>query len=170
MFEMAKEALDEDAARLLLMTKSASGVQGPPLAEAHMELGRMLARFMDIDPQNTTVVAILRSGLFFAQGIYLEAGCKFDVFWPGLMEFKRPATRDVILADAVINTGKTIEPLLADERTRIACCVISEDAVPRLEGRLYAARVSGNSYIGGAARTQQGGKGPDTTLRLFNQL
>ena len=170
MFEMAKEVSTAEAARLLLMTKSASGVQGSPLAEAHMELGRMLSRFMDIDPQNTTVVAILRSGLFFAQGIYLEAGCKFEVFWPGLMEFKRPATRDVILADAVINTGKTIEPLLADEGIRIACCVINEQAAARFEDRLYAARVSCNSYKGDAGGAQQGGKGPDTTLRLFNQL
>ena len=35
---------------------------------------------------------------------------------------------------------------------------------------LYTVRVSDNFFVGSAQKTQTGTKGPDTTMRLFNQL
>ena len=52
----------------------------------------------------------------------------------------------------------------------VACCVINEKAVPLFGKRLYAVRVSKNSYVGDKVQKQEGNRGPDTTMRLFNQL
>ena len=60
-----------------------------------------------LDPQDTTVVAILRGGIFFGAGLYFALGCRFELYdpHPKHAEFVRPATKNVILADSVINTG-----------------------------------------------------------------
>ena len=104
MFELEKSP---EVQRLIQITKSDSGISGPRLAQAHMELGRLLAAEMDVDPRDTTVVAVMRGGLFFAEGIYFQLGCKFQTFDPKNDIFQRPSSSNVILADAVINTGKT---------------------------------------------------------------
>lgn len=84
-------------------------------------------------------------------------------------EFVRPDTKNVILADSVINTGKTLLGIL-DPNAKVACCVINEKAVPLFEDFLYTARVSKNSFIGKNIKKQEGKVGPDTTMRLFNQI
>ena len=78
-------------------------------------------------------------------------------------------TKNVILADSVINTGKTVVESYAPDMM-VACCVINEKAVPLFRDNLYAVRVSSNSFVGAAQKTQTGTKGPDTTMRLFNQI
>ena len=154
---------------LIAVTKSDSGISGPELAKAHIRLGELLAENIDIEPEDTTVVALLRGGIFFAQGIYFKLGCKFELYDPKQGEFKRPTTKNVILVDSVINTGKTIVNLI-DEDVKVASCVINDKAVPLFEDKLYTVRVSTNSFVGSAVKTQKGNKGPDTTMRLFNQL
>ncbi len=52
----------------------------------------------------------------------------------------------------------------------VACCVINEKAVSAFTERLYAARVSKNSFVGKEVKKQVGKAGPDTTMRLFNLL
>ncbi len=167
MFELKKV---EDVSRLIAITKSDSGISGPELARTHMELGMKLGSYMsDFDPADTTIVAILRGGIFFAEGMYFTMGCKFQTYDPRHEVFLRPATRKVILVDSVINTGKTIQKIL-DQDMSVACCVINEKAAPLFRDRLYTVRVSGNAYIGSNVPKQEGQTGPDTTLRLFNQL
>ena len=83
--------------------------------------------------------------------------------------FKRPATKNVILVDSVINTGRTIKAILEPDML-VACCVINAGAVRDFGDQLYTVRVSGNSFVGSDVRVQQGNKGPDTTMRLFNTL
>ena len=73
----------------------------------------------------------------------------------------------VFLVDSVINTGKTLLEVW-DSGVYAACCVVNEKAVPVFGERLFAVRVSGNSFVGGEVRKQVGNVGPDTTLRLFN--
>lgn len=154
---------------LIAITKSDSGISGPELAKAHIRLGELLAENIDLEPADTTVVALLRGGIFFAQGIYFKLGCKFEVYDPKKGEFTRPTTKNIILADSVINTGKTMVHLIDDD-VKVACCVINDKAVPLFDDKLYTVRVSTNSFVGSAVKTQKGNKGPDTAMRLFNQL
>ncbi len=165
MFELEKT---DEINRLILLTKSNSGVSGPELAKAHLELGYALGmRLGRFDPQDTTVVAILRGGIFFAEGLYFALGCKFHLYDPNGNEFIRPKTKHVILADSVINTGNTILRILEPDMY-VACCVINEKAVAKFDRQLFAVRVSKNSFVGAPITKQQGGIGPDTTMRLFN--
>ena len=78
-------------------------------------------------------------------------------------------TKNVILVDSVINTGKTLAKLI-DQDIKFASCVINDKAVSMFEDRLYTVRISNNSFVGDTVKTQKGNKGPDTTMRLFNQI
>ena len=167
MFELEKT---DEINQLITITKSDSGVSGPILAEAHMELGKALGRRMTMfDPADTTVVAMLRGGIFFAEGIYFSLGCRFQTYDPKHEIFVRPETKNVILVDSVINTGKTMLDIM-DSSMYVACCVINEKAIPWFEDRLYTVRVSKNSFVGSNVQKQSGNQGPDTTMRLFNQI
>ena len=167
MFEIKK---DERINELISVTKSNSGISGPTLAKAHMELGEALAEtFVDLDPDDTTIVALLRGGLFFAEGMYFKLGCKFQTYNPKTDVFVRPNTKNVILVDSVINTGKTIQEILEPDMY-VACCVINQKAVSFFDSQLYTIRVSENSFVGANVLQQNGNKGPDTTMRLFNLI
>lgn len=160
---------NDETDKLIALTKSGSGKSGPELAKAHMRLGELIAENMDYPADDTTVVAIMRGGIFFAEGIYFKLGCCFRLFDPKHEEFIRPETRHIILVDSVINTGKTIRKVLTPDMI-VACCVINERVVPLFEKQLYTVRVSANSFVGSAVRKQAGTVGPDTTMRLFNLL
>ena len=167
MFELNKT---EEVNRLIAITKSNSGISGPELVKTHITLGKLLGEaFSDLKPEETTIVAMLRGGLFFAEGIYFKLGCKFQVYNPRTDEFIRPETKNVILVDSVINTGKTILKILEPDMY-VACCVINQKAVPTFDEQLYTVRVSENSYVGADVSKQSGNKGPDTTMRLFNLI
>ena len=167
MFELEK---NDEINRLVALTKSDSGVSGPSLAEAHIELGKALGRQMTMfNPEETTIVAMLRGGIFFAEGMYFSLGCKFEIYNPKSELFIRPETKNIILVDSVINTGKTMLEII-DPGMYVACCVINENAVSKFDERLFTVRVSKNSFVGSNVQKQSGNKGPDTTMRLFNQL
>ena len=167
MFEIKK---DEKIEKLIAITKSDSGISGPLLAKAHVELGRALGeQIKEQFSQDTTVVAILRGGMFMAMGLYYALECRFDVYDSKKDKFIRPKTKNVILVDSVINTGKTVEEISGPDIS-VACCVINENAVEKFKDRLYTVRVSKNSYVGDNTKVQKGNRGPDTTMRLFNQI
>ena len=94
---------------------------------------------------------------------------KYLCYDPKCQCFVRPNTRDVVLVDAVINTGETIRRIRTPDM-KIACCVINEHAVGLFESQIYTVRVSSNSFVGAGVRQQSGHVGPDTTMRLFNQI
>ena len=167
MFELVKT---DEVKHLIEICKSDSGVSGPALAQAHLELGKILGKQMTMfTPADTTIVALLRGGLFFAEGMYFSMGCKFQTYDPKNEVFIRPETKSVILVDSVINTGKTMLDIL-DPSMYVACCVINEKAVPLFNERLFTVRVSNNAFVGSNVKKQDGTVGPDTTMRLFNQL
>lgn len=166
MFELEKTEAVRD---LIAITKSNSGISGPRLAQAHFQLGQLLVQKMSFVPEDTTIVAILRGGMFFAEGMYFQMGCRFQTYQPKYESFVRPNTKKVILVDAVINTGKTIAKILEPDMI-VACCVINEAAVELFNQQLYAVRVSANSFVGSDVKVQHGLKGPDTTMRLFNLI
>lgn len=160
---------NNEVKELIAITKSNSGISGPDLAKAHMKLGELLAKQIKLPPEDTTVVAIMRGGIFFAEGIYFKLGCQFQTYDPKHETFVRPKTKNIILVDSVINTGKTILNILEPDM-KVACCVINEKAVSKFDKQLYTVRVSKNSFIGSDVKKQEGNKGPDTTMRLFNNL
>jgi len=167
LFEIKK---DEKIEKLIAITKSDSGISGPVLAKAHVELGMALGeQIKERFSHDTTIVAILRGGIFMATGLYYALGCRFDVYDPKKDKFIRPNTKNVILVDSVINTGKTIEEISGSDIS-IASCVINENAVEKFKDKLYTIRVSKNSYVGDNTKVQKGNRGPDTTMRLFNQI
>lgn len=167
MYELEK---NESIEKLISITKSDSGISGPKLAMAHMELGKLLAeRMPKFDPEDTTIVTIMRGGIFFAEGLYFALGCKFQLYDPKQDKFVVPKTKNIILVDAVINTGKSIQEIV-QPGMYIACCVINEKAVSLFDNQLYAVRVSKNSFVGKEVKQQDGNIGPDTTMRLFNLL
>lgn len=167
LFEIEK---DNTINEMIAITKSNSGISGPELAHAHMSLGIRLGKaFSDLAPEETTIVAMMRGGLFFAEGLYFKLGCKFQVYNPKTEKFVRPTTKNVIIVDSVINTGKTIQEILEPDMY-VACCVINQKAVPLFDKQLYTIRVSENSFVGSDVRKQSGNKGPDTTMRLFNLI
>lgn len=166
MFELGK---NEEVNKLISITKSDSGISGPELAKAYIRLGELIADHIDLKPEDTTVVAMLRGGMFFAEGIYFKMGCRFQVYDPKKEKFTRPDTEHVILADSVINTGKTIDAIIATDMF-VACCVINENAVQKYSDKLYTVRVSKNFFVGAPVGKQQGLVGPDTTMRLFNLI
>lgn len=167
MFEIEK---NDRIKELIAITKSDSGVSGPELVEAHRELGAALGEaFLNLNPDETTVVAVLRGGIFFAEGIYSRLGCKFEIYYPKHESFLRPVSKNVIIVDSVINTGKTIRDILEPDMY-VACCVINKKAVSLFDKQLYTIRVSENSFTGSDMVRQKGNRGPDTTLRLFNQI
>jgi hypothetical protein len=161
---------DERIEKLIAITKSDSGISGPLLTKAHVELGMALGeQIKERFSHDTTVVAVLRGGIFMAMGLYYALGCRFDVYDPKKDKFIRSNTENVILVDSVINTGKTIERIYGPD-INVACCVINENAVEKFKDRLYTVRISKNSYVGSNTKVQRGNRGPDTTMRLFNQI
>ncbi len=167
MFELEKT---DEINNLIAITKSDSGISGPDLAMAHIELGKALgSQISEFIPEDTTIVAILRGGIFFAEGMYFSMGCKFQTYDPKHEKFVRPNTENVILVDSVINTGKTLLEIL-DSDMKVACSVINEQAVAMFNDFLYTVRVSKNSFVGENVKKQEGKVGPDTTMRLFNQI
>ena len=160
----------EEINKLIAITKSDSGISGPELVKSHIRLGMAMGkRITGLSPEDTTIVAMLRGGIFFAEGMYFAMGCRFQTYDPKHEQFVRPETKNVILVDSVINTGKTLLEIL-DPDMKVACCVINEQAVPMFDDILYTVRVSKNSFVGKNVKKQEGKVGPDTTMRLFNQL
>lgn len=156
------------------MTKSDSQVSGPALAQAHMALGQCMGDYfrthLPFPPEETTVIALLRGGIFFAQGIYFSGHYKFQLYDPKSGHPPTRMTPYTIVVDSVVNSGKTVLPFLETPNTVVACCVASTQAVDMVGEQLYTVRVSPRSYVGSAVSSLQGEKGPDTTLRLFHWL
>lgn len=106
MFELKKTPEIE---QLIEVTKSSSGISGPELVRAHIRLGEIMGKCIDLEPSDTTVIAMMRGGIFFAQGIYMALGCRFMTYDPKNENFVKPDTKNIVIVDSVINTGKTIK-------------------------------------------------------------
>jgi len=76
LFELKKT---DEVQKLIAITKSDSGVSGPKLAQAHMQLGALLAENIQLDPSDTTVIAILRGGIFLQKVYILNLDVSFKL-------------------------------------------------------------------------------------------
>lgn len=170
----------DDIAGEIAICRSNSGVNGAPLANAHLRLGKMLGEAMKAQiPQNDSAVIVLeRGGRFFGDGVYAGFGGTFYSFDPKNGEFPSIPQKTAVIVDSVVNTGKTVLCVIEKLKRKnpeieivTAANVIQENAVKLLQRyRIFAVRTSENSFIGSRQAVQLDGKGPDTADRLFNYI
>lgn len=168
--------------------QSKSMETGYRLRQAHYTLGERIAeKILDITAIHQpkfAVLILMRAGLPFGLGIadkLEKAGNQVAIYFIHHNiddETKAEISgKTIILADAVINSGKSIQQIIATlpEATRqsaiLATTVIPKEAVSQFEQfNLLAVRVSHNQYQGAKVNTIMQGKGPDTGDRLFGTL
>jgi phosphoserine phosphatase len=169
---------DPAIAAEVAVCKSGSGTVGRRLRDAHRRLGSMVGRRIATcnRGEEFAVVVMMRSGLPFGEGIADTLDCPMlfyaddaealasEIAADGLGE------RTIILADGVINTGRSLRELvdvLKNLRLVVAASVVSSEARLRPDTQVFSARVSDNSYVGAKQWEISGGRGPDTADRLF---
>ena len=170
------EPLQEDIA----ICKSDSGIQGAFLAAAHLRLGAKLGvKIREEVPQADTAVLVMeRGGRFFGDGLYSAFGGVFYPYNACHEMFPAISQPVIIIVDSVINTGnsilKAIEAIKSrnpDAEILIATNVIQRKAIEKLSAhKIFAIRVSDNSFVGRNQAVQEGNSGPDTADRLFNLI
>lgn len=172
---------DERTKSDIEICRSRSGSCGRELRLAHYRLGETVGRIIERDFAGEALVAVvmMRSGLPFGQGIADVLDCP-EFFFDGDAEKLRDsivaggyASCTLVLVDGVINTGVTLKRIadeLAGLKMVAAANVVSSKCETDALLRIYAARVSENSYVGAHQWEQTGGKGPDTSDRLFATL
>lgn len=169
-----------DISNDIAICKSNSAVNGAPLADTHIKLGKMIGKAMrEIIPHiDSSVIVLERGGRFFGDGVYIGFGGTFYSYNP-----KKDSLPDIqqgvaVIVDSVINTGKSILDMIEKLKQRnpeieivIVSNVIQEDTINRFKDyKVFAIRTSTNSFVGSRQSTQKNGKGPDTADRLFNYI
>jgi uracil phosphoribosyltransferase len=178
---------DGEIIPLINICKSDSHVNGLQLRKAHYELGIMLANrmFNDLSNNRITLLVMMRAGLCFGMGIADELerlGKEISILfyfceeqWNKEKENRAIAfENDIILIDAVINTGDNILQLAKNIKNNknifFASNVLSENAMNKFENKyLYTIRISEKNFKGSKINVVKDGKGPDTGDRLFTQ-
>jgi uracil phosphoribosyltransferase len=173
---------------LIAVCKSDSQTKGLPLREAHYELGKKLAKRManDLPNDSITIIVMMRAGLCFGMGIADELeqlNKKVSVLFHFSEEqwnkekdnCTHVLENDIILADAVINTGDNIikfaQTIKNNKNIFFASNVLSEKAVNKFANEsLYTIRISEKHFKGSKTSIIKDGKGPDTGDRLFNTI
>lgn len=173
----ALSTLSKETEELIAKCVSSSGVCGRPLREAHYRLGAVMGRQIQSDfalrKKSVAVLIMMRAGLPFGLGIadQLEIDCNVDVLF-STADNDYSSYDYVIIADAVINTGKTVFEVIKQmnrSKVIIATNVIAEKYISNFDGlTAYAVRISVNSFKGAKTTAVADGKGPDTGDRLFN--
>ncbi|HLW63379.1 MAG TPA: phosphoribosyltransferase [Flavobacterium sp.] len=172
---------DNGILELIENCKSTSGVSGVKLRNSHYLLGKEIAKQIEFRPSKPiAIIAMMRAGLFFAYGIadqIEELGIPVSLLLTyndqlSCEDEKVIEGKDVLIVDAVINTGKSIFRLLNDLpsqcQAKIATTVIPNSSVSIFDDyELYVIRTSENKYEGAKVRVVANGKGPDTGDRLF---
>ena len=175
---LADENRSGEVAELCATSKSDSGVSGNALADVHERLGELLGDVLarDFDADKTTMLCLLRGGLFLSRGIYRRFNCRYLLFDPrrDSPEDLDVPTENVLIVDSVVNTGASIQRMvgeLSGKRVIVAAGVVQREALRKLCAYpTYAARVSANKFTGVRCRVQRGTVGPDTSDRLFNLI
>lgn len=156
---------------------SSSNVCGKDLRQVHYYLGKQLALQIKaelyLNKLNIGVLIMMRAGLPFGIGLadQLEISNSVDILFSSTSDIDYGKYDYVIIADAVINTGKTIFEAVKsidNKKVIIASNVISQKYIDNFDSlNTYAIRVSSNSFIGSKVQAVANGKGPDTGDRLF---
>ena len=169
----------DDVENCILKSLSSSHVCGIELRKSHYYLGSALGEEIQVkralNNLNLAVLIMMRAGLPFGLGLAdkLEKNNNVTIIFSNSIETKDDYSKyDVlIVADAVINTGKSIlEQIRKTSGTKIiiATNVISEKYINLFETfDVFAVRVSSHSFKGARIKKILDGKGPDTGDRLF---
>ena len=188
-----KEFTNRKAVQLLATQSRRTAIEALELCDLHFEMGKLLAYEMledfelcDIEikhvqgikkgkaivnSRDIVVVALLRAGLFAAQGIRsVFKECQFNLYEQFSETENDFNGKTVIIVDAVINTGKSMEKAVKHIQAKdpkkiiIATLILQKEAIglcekhPNIE--IFALRVSENKYTGSGST--------DTGNRLFN--
>lgn len=180
---LAEQDFNLELESLINICKSSSLVTGKKLRDAHYRLGELLAPKIthEIPNKQLTVVVLPRAGLCVALGIsdaFESMGYEVSVVFVdgndiSLKDFQYIENKNVLVVDAVINTGNSIfcleSQLEVASRVVLATTVIPKQTIGLLENYvLYCVRASENVYVGSKIKTIKAGNGPDTGDRLFN--
>lgn len=175
---------DKIISQLIENCKSKSMITGRELRNTHRKLGEIIAKDLySNDNKSIAIIVMMRAGLFFAEGIadqieemggdvmlILSNNNKLDN-----EDLKLIQNHEVIIVDAVVNTGKSIFKLIDSLKPttsiKIATTVIPNSSLHLFESyNLYTIRTSDNKYKGAKIKVISNGKGPDTGDRLFNTI
>lgn len=163
------------------ITKSNSGINGSPLASAHLMLGESLGKeIKNIIPiQNTAVIVMERGGRFFGDGLYSTFGGVFYPYNPSKDDVPDVSQHEfIVIVDSVINTGCSILNIIECVKNEnpkaeivIATNVIQRNALDKLKKyKVFSIRISDNYFFGKRQDVQTGNTGPDTADRLYNLI
>lgn len=190
-----RDFTSKKAFQVLATQSRRSDLPALQLSNLHREMGKLLAYEMiedleleDIEIQHVqgkkhgvaikdrnkvVIIAMMRAGLFAAEGIrevFSEAN--FFLMNDDKLDKLDLTNKTVIIVDSVINTGRTIQSVLAQLQTQtvgktfVATLVMQQGAIKLTESfsdaNFYAFRVSENKYTGKG--------GTDTGNRLFNTI
>jgi len=184
-FILKDSVINESINAAIEVCKSSSMIMGRKLRAAHYELGKTIAgNIYDNSTSNEYAVLILmRAGLNFGSGISDELEDKAASVTMIFVHNDIVTTEDlnlvlgkqIIIVDAVINTGKSIFGLLDQlpemerKSAKIITTVIPSTSLSLFKDhQLYTVRSSENIYKGAKVSEISGGRGPDTGDRLFN--
>lgn len=188
---VVKEFTNKKAVQLLATQSRRTDIEPLELCNLHFEMGKLLAyemledfelreteikhvqgtkKGMELsDPRDIFIVGLLRAGLFAAQGVRsVFSGSQFILFSEnGKINC---SGKTVIIVDAVVNTGKSIEKAIRYFQDQKAAKIIVATLIMQKESTklstkykkvsFYALRVSENKYTGKGST--------DTGNRLFN--
>jgi len=188
---MVREFTDKNAVQLLATQSRRTDISSMELCKIHFEMGKYLAyQMLDefelteteikhvqgiktgselADKSNIVIFALMRAGLYAAEGV--RSVFTDSQFFPVTeIDNNDLENKIIIVVDAVINTGKSIEKAIEHLRRCkprkiiVATLIMQKDAIHLSEKYseiyFYALRVSENKYVGKG--------GTDTGNRLFN--
>lgn len=186
-----REFTNKNAVQLLATQSRRADISSTELCKIHFEMGKYLAHQMldefklmetEIkhvqgiktgcelaDKNNIAIFALMRAGLYAAEGI--RSVFTDSQFFPVKeIDNNDLENKIIIVVDAVINTGKSIEKAIEHLRKSkprkifVATLIMQKDALHLADKYsdiyFYALRVSENKYVGKG--------GTDTGNRLFN--
>ena len=169
--------INDKTNELIMKCKSSSNVCGLALRNAHYNLGKCLGNQIATEriliDMKIAVLLMMRAGLPFGLGIAdeLEKNNKIKIFF-STQENDFSDFDLVIIADAVINTGKTVleeKQKLINKKVIVATNVLSDKYLDKFsELDIYTVRISEHSYKGSNSKVIANGTGPDTGERLFS--
>ncbi|CAM3763374.1 hypothetical protein VA7868_03675 [Vibrio aerogenes CECT 7868] len=184
MYILNKNCQNHEVEQLIEICKSSSMSMGYKLRTAHCQLGEIIAEPISKSSnqqKNYAVLILMRAGLCFGIGIadkLEQLGSNVSIIFVNddkvsSEDLELTKDKDVIIVDAVINSGKSVFGLIDQipdvNSIKLATTVIPSSSTELFEGYdLYTVRVSNNKYEGAKVQFISAGMGPDTGDRLFN--
>ena len=188
-----KDFTNKNAVQLLATQSRRTDISSTELCKIHFEMGKFLAyEMLDefeltekeiqhvqgtrtgvelADKNSITIFALIRAGLYAAEGVRsVFSESQFNIYSSTEKIKSDLENKTVIVVDAVINTGESIEHIIEQlqkhkaKKIIIATLIMQKDALYLADKyaniSFYALRISENKYVGKG--------GTDTGNRLFN--